>query len=207
MNIVTVSREFGSGGRELARRLAEQLGYDYFDKEIVVEIAKRMGIDENYINSFLQGKISGGIAMHFGCSFLSYASLSGNTIQILLEQRKLIKEIATKGNCVIVGCAANILLEEFNPCNLFVYADEEQKIARCMEHSHKYGESNESEIKTKMKQIDEIRKKRQKIISGIEWGKKEGYHLCINTSNKKIKSIVPAIAEYVKIWMKNEAST
>ena len=115
-NIITISREFGSGGREIGKRLADELKYTYYDSEIITAIAKETGLEEEYINNISERGIYP-YAFQFAKSFSMYTPFQSNQTDILVAQQKILKEIAKKGNCVIVGRGANIILKEHNPMN------------------------------------------------------------------------------------------
>lgn len=198
MNIITISREFGSGGREVGKRIADILGYAYYDREIITAIAEKHDFNENYVESMLENGFSFCMPVTYGRTF-SYSDVGGQqAIQLLSTQCKMLKEIASKGNCVIVGRSANIILEDMNPLNIFVYADMESKVRRCRERASGNENLKDSELKRKIKQIDSNRAKHQRFLSEKKWGDKEGYHLCVNTSDADIKAISSIIAEYAK---------
>lgn len=198
MNIITISREFGSGGRELGKRIADILGFSYYDREIITAIAEKHDYDENYVENMLESRFPFTMPITYGRTF-SYTDATGQqAIQLLSSQYKLLREFASKGNCVIVGRSANIILEEFNPLNIFVYADMESKIKRCRERAPENENLRDFEMKRRIKQIDSGRAKHQKFLTDQKWGNKEGYHLCVNTSGLDIKSISPVIADFAK---------
>ncbi len=201
MKIITVSREFGSGGREIGKRLSDELGLAYYDREIVTEIAKRSSFDEEYVSNTLEKSVPYSYPIHFGRTF-SYASTvsDNNSVTLFSEQTKLLREIAEKGDCVIVGRAADVILSDYNPFNLFVYADMSSKIKRCIERSKDSEVLDEKKIAKMIKKIDSERRKIHGMISNGEWGDRRGYHLCVNTSGVDIKKLVPEIASYINAW-------
>lgn len=199
--IITISREFGSGGREIGKRLAEELKVNYYDREIITEIARETGLSEEYVaNSSEKGIIS--YSYKFARTFSNYSNLQSNKTEILIATSKVLKEIAKKGDSVIVGRGANAILEEYGPMNIFVYADMETKVKRCHEKSSEDEKLTDKEIRNKINQIDKGRKNYHKIISNLEWGDKENYNLCINTSGIDIKNVIPSLAEYIRNWFK-----
>ena len=202
MGIITISREFGSGGRELGKRLADALGYGYFDREIVTKIAENTKCDEEYVARSLEHGNFGFIPITFGRTFSYPAYAPTDAVNLFSEQHKILKEIASKGNCVIVGRASDTVLKDFNPINIFVYANRESKIARCRERGNVDCDVSEKEIEKSIKKIDSQRAKYHELFSDSPWGDKSGYHLCINTSGIEIKKIVPFVCEYVKELMK-----
>ena len=130
MRIITISREFGSGGRELGKRLAEQLGFNYFDREIITEIAKKTELDEHYIDSVLEKGITA-YPIHIGQTFAGVSTINHTPIEVLVAQQKILKELAEQGDAVFIGRSADAILKDYNPLNIFVYAEMESKLARC----------------------------------------------------------------------------
>lgn len=199
MKIITISREFGSGGRELGKRLADAMGMQYYDREILTALTEETALDEAYVSR----KMEQGNVHHFPITFartFSYPRNESNTAKLLAEQQKLLKKIAEKGeDFVMIGRNADIALEEFQPLNLFVYADMESKVNRCM--AREEGDLTAAEMVKRIRQVDKGRKKSRELMTKRAWGAKEAYHLCINTSGVTIKEIVPAIAEYAKIML------
>lgn len=205
MRIVTVSREFGSGGRELGKRLADQLNVAYYDKEIIGKIAEKVQMDAHYIENVLER----GYTQHYPYTFrrsFAFAPKPPNAYSTLLaEQAKIIRELAAKEDCVIVGRGANILLQKEKPFNLFVYADMPAKIARCRERASEHEHLSDRKLEQMIRKIDKDRASAYSLISGRVWGDRTGYHLCLNTTNMPIPMIVPHIAEYARLWFEQTA--
>lgn len=171
MRIITISREFGSGGRELGKRLAEELGFAYYDKEILSMISEKMQMDEGYIEK---------------------------------ELNKIIRSLAEKEDCIIVGRGADAILREYNPFSLFIYADQESKVARCRNRAPEDERLSENELKQKMKQIDKSRAATYALVSEYSWGDKKAYQLCINTSGIMIPKMASCLADFAKIWFERK---
>lgn len=199
MNIITISREFGSGGRELGKRLADLLGYAYYDKEIEETVAQRMNMDADYVEQSIGHGMLVNIPLHFGKTLASTYMLK-QQVEILVEKQRVLKEIATKSDCVIVGRAADVILAEYNPCKIFVYADMAYKVERCQRYAEPKEKKSPCELEREIKRIDSSRSKYHDILSDRRWGQKENYHLCINTSGLEIKKMIPSIAAYAKEW-------
>lgn len=197
--IVTISREFGSGGKEIAKRLADELGYAYYDSEIIKLLAKETNMSEEYIENISERGVYP-YAFQFAKSFAMYSAMQNNQTEILVKQAKILKQIAQKGNSIIVGRGADTILKDYNPMKIFVYADLESKINRCKQKAKEDENLTDKELEKKIKNIDKNRKELNNLISNTEWGKKENYNLCINTSNIEIKSIVPSVAMYIENW-------
>ncbi len=199
MRIVTVSREFGSGGREVGKRLADELGFAYFDREILAAVAQKSSLSEDYIERTLESGVLRQYPLTFGRTLYHLPSVSDAT-SLLADQHKVLREIASSGDCVIVGRGANAVLKEFDPFDIFVYADKESKMKRCRERASEAEKMSDRELERRMKQIDKARAENSSLISEYPWGDKRGYDLCINTSGKEIKAIVPAIAQLANQW-------
>lgn len=194
--IITISREFGSGGKEIAKRLADKLGYAYYDSKIIDLLVKETGMSEEYITNISEKGIYP-LPFQFGKTFTTNLFVQKNQTDILIMQSKILKSIAEKGNAIIVGRGANVILKDYNPLNIFVYASIESKINRCKEKASKDEHLTDKELLNKIKEVDKNRKAFNNLISNAEWGNKENYDLCINTSNIEIKKIINPLAEYI----------
>lgn len=201
--IITISREFGSGGREIGKRLSDKLGIAYYDREIITKIAQETGMSDKYIENISEKGIYP-CALQFAKSFTTYSTIQNTQTDMLVTQQRILKEIAEKGNCIIIGRGANVILKEYNPINLFIYANIGSKIKRCREKRTEYEKFTDKELKNKLAQIDKNREKHHSLISNEVWGDKSNYHLCINTSNIEIKKIVPALSEYIQTWFRRK---
>ncbi len=197
--IITVSREFGSGGREVGKRLADELGFEYYDREILEQVAKESQLDETYVENMLSGKFSVSLPVTFGRTFIYADVVQQNMTNLLIAEQKIIKSIAEKGNdVVIVGRSADVILKEYNPLNIFVYASMEAKIKRCRWRAPRNEELTDKELAKKIKQVDAGRKKQRKLITDSEWGAPENYHLCLNTTGVNIKDLIIPLAAFAK---------
>ncbi len=196
MGIITISREFGSGGRELGIKLAEKLGYKFYDKELIALVSKEGGKTENYIENVLS-KIND-YAYTPRNSFTFYTKEQKNLTDELIMERKVIGEIAKKGNCVIVGRGADIILKDQNTIDIFVYSNMQSKIKRCKEYAKDEDKLNEKELEHKIKTVDKARQKLYVMLGQDCWGKKENYDICINTTNLNISKLANGLAELIK---------
>lgn len=200
MKIITVSREFGSGGREVGKRLADELGIAYYDREIITKIAENSSLDEQYIENVLNRGIVRDFPITFSHSFAIIPTFKSNVSTLLAEQNKVIRSLAEGGDCVIVGRNADTILAEMNPFKLFIYADMDSKVKRCRERASEDEKLTDRELIKKIRQIDKARAETHDIIAATSWGAKEGYHLCVNTTGIEIKQIIPQIAAYSEHW-------
>lgn len=203
MRIITIGREFGSGGREVGKRLADALGIAYYDREIITEIAKQSELDEKYVEHVLETGMPHGMFLTFGHT-LSAASVVGvhPATSVLAAQRKVIQKLAQQ-DCVIVGRCADVILKDKEPFKIFVYADEKSKLVRCRERTPEHERLTDKQLLKKIRKIDKGRKKLHSLFLGGEWGDREEYNLCVNTSGTVIKEVVPCIADYVNHWFEN----
>lgn len=199
--VITISREFGSGGRELGKRIAEELGYAYYDREVVKEVAKRMEKEEDYVSAAFEKGVFLGIPIQYNQT-TAYVSPQGqDKIDLVIEAKNLLTDLAAKGNCVIVGRAASVLLQEFQPFNVFVHADMAHRVQRYKERSQEQENCSRKELEAKIRQMDEDRARYYSLVSKGEWGDKNGYHLCVNTTGKEIEQLAPMVAAYAKAWL------
>lgn len=205
MKIITISREFGSGGRELGKRLADFLNYDYYDSEIISMVAQKSGLDATYVENTLSNHGWKNQSITFRETMNSAAYMQASKVSLLLSQKKVIEEIAAMGkDCVIVGRNADVILREYQPFNIFVCAEAEAKIKRCMERAKEGEKWSEKELLHRMRQIDKVRSQTREIMTGSPWGQPEAYHLTVNTTMWNIKELVPAVANFTERWFERE---
>ncbi len=201
MRILTISREFGSGGRELGKRLADLTGFDYYDSEILSAVAQNSGMDEHYVENALADHGWRSYPLTFRGTFGSGAYVQSARIQLLLEQKRVIERIAAMGkSCVIVGRNADVILRNYRPFSIFVCADAASKLKRCVERAPEGEGLSEKELLSKMKQIDKGRAQTRTLIGGPAWGERGAYHLTVNTSGWEMKRLAPAVAEFAAHW-------
>lgn len=197
--IITIGREFGSGGRQLGLKLAEILGIRYYDKEIITEIAKRTDLSEEYVHDTVGRRPVFSYPVHVGRTFTSV-----NTLQVMEsgalfnEQCKLLKEFADKSDCIIVGRCADYILKDYGPFKIFVYADMASKIARC--RNYEEGEQKtDKELKRLIKRIERNRAENYRFYTSLKWGDKLNYDMCVNTTNGDIDKIAMSIAKLLQV--------
>lgn len=195
--IITVSRQFASGGRELGKRLADALGLEYFDKELIAEIAKSTALDENYVSKVLENGGFANFAFSFAHTMPLAATAYNSVTDVLVAQQNVIKAIAEKGDCVIVGRCADVITLPYNPVRLFVYADEKSKLARCRERADADEDVSDKRLLKSFKTIDKARAKLHDLLANYPWGDMYGYDLMVNTSSVEIKNIVAPLADLI----------
>ncbi len=188
--IITISREFGSGGRSIGKLVAEKLGVSYYDRELIEMLAEETGFSKEYIEQ--NGEYSP------GNSRFSYAFVGRNidgmsiTDYLWFEQQKKILEIAEKEPCVIVGrCADYILRERNDVFNVFIHAPVAERAKRIVEV---YGETDVAPEK-RLREKDRKRAVNYKYYTDEEWGKAKQYHLTLDSSVFGIEGCAQLIAE------------
>ena len=195
--IITISREFGSGGRELGKRLAEELRVAYYDREIVTAIAQRSELAEEYVGQILENRILSYYPITVASSFAAMPptdTLHYVNHGIYNAQNDIILELGQKSDCVIVGRCADYILEDYKPYNIFVYADMESRLERCRAKGGRDAELSDKELQKKIQSIDKSRAQYYRFYTGKTWGDRYNYDLCINTSGKDIGRLAKAIA-------------
>ena len=193
--LITISREFGSGGRLIGKRLAEKLDIPYYDKELLDRIAEESGFSKEMMveaekkakNSFLYS-----LASAMGTGEAGPESLSLNE-RFFLAQFDTIRRIADEGSCVIVGrCADYVLRGMPEATNVFIYAEEADKIKRAVQE---YGVPEDS-VKKLMKDTDKARANYYAYHTGKKWGEHVNYNLSIDSGYIEIEDIVDLIIKY-----------
>jgi len=203
MKIITISREFGSGGRELGKRLADLTGWDYYDKEIITAIADNKNLDEGYVSRMLENHGWKNVPLSFRNSFAA-AAPSMQTV-LLVEQKQVIEKIAREGkDFVIVGRNADVLLQEYHPFSIFVCADMETKVRRCVEYASENEKLSRKEMERKIRNIDKNRFHAREILTESKWGDREAYHLVVNTTDWDIKELTSAVKAYADCWFQRK---
>ena len=162
MKIITISREFGSGGRELGKCLADLTGYDYYDSEIIYTIAKNIGVAPDYVENTLSNHGWQNLAITYSGTLSSTTYVRASQVQMLVEQKKAIE----RRDCIIVGRNADMILQDYQPFNIFVCAEMEAKVRRCMERAPEGEKLTEKELIRKLKQIDKIRSQTRDLMGG-----------------------------------------
>jgi cytidylate kinase len=192
-NIITISREFGSGGREIGQKLAAKLGIPFYDKEIIAETAYKTGFAEEYVKK--QGEYASA-RNWFEYSFSARNNSYGMSPEDYLwsKQREVILDLVKKGPCVIVGrCADYILRDRKDVLNVFIHADYDKRIKRICEV---YKEPEHTE--KMLKDIDKKRSFNYKYYTEQTWGKSQNYDITLDAGTLGIDQCVDIIAEVAK---------
>lgn len=197
--IITIGREFGSGGRELGRRLAEYLGFEYYDREIITEIAKRSEMSEKYVQQVIDSDPHSLFPITIGHTFAYINNYAiDHQQEVYRHNCDVLKSMAEKSNCVIVGSCADYILKEYNPYKIFVYAESDSKLARCRSREAEKEHLSDKKLKKFIKNVDKNRARFYEFYTGNVWGDKVNYDIMVNTSNVEIKKLIPMLAKMFK---------
>ena len=200
--IITIGRQFGSGGREIGEMLAKNYGINCYDKELLSRAAKESGFceemiqnhDERPTNSFLYNLVMD--TYSFGYNASSFVDMPISH-KVFLAQFDTIKKIAEEGPCVIVGRCADYALSDFdNVLNIFIHADEESKIKRIKERFADV--KTDDQARDMMNKKDKQRQSYYNYYSSKKWGRADSYDLSINSSILGIEGTVKFITQYVE---------
>ena len=198
--IITIGREFGSGGREIGARLAGELGFAYYDKEIVAAIADRSKLAEDYVNQVVENQIHTYYPITIASTFNAIPDDSVYTVNrsIFAAQAEILEELAGKSDCVIVGRCADHILAEHHPFRVYVYADMAHKVARCRARDEGMEKLSDKELEKRIRAVDKARSQYYRFYTGESHDDRMTYDLGINTSTISIQDAVAAIAALVR---------
>ena len=186
--VITISREFGSGGRTIGKKVAEKLNIPCYDNELIQKIAEESGFNENYIKDTGECAPGGFLASAF-----SHLPSGPNNADYLWKiQYRIISELAEKGSCVIVGrCADYILREKADCLRVFIHADMKFRAQRIV---NVYGEREESP-EQRLKDKDKRRAAYHRFYTDMKWGYAQNYDLTLNSGTLGIDRCVDIIKE------------
>lgn len=196
--VVTIGRQFGSGGRHIGKQLAEQLGIAYYDKELINLASKESGICGEFFEKAderTSGSLLKALAMGFSMNnaiFQSNDYLSNESLFRI--QSDVIRKVAAEGSCVLVGRCADYILRDYPHCiNIFVSASMDDRIRRAME----YNQLSEKDAEEFIRKADKSRASYYNYYTDKTWGAAESYDLCINTSVCGIDRTVEFIRSFI----------
>ena len=199
--IVTIARQYGSGGREIGERIAELLDIPLYDKELIKDVAEKSNLSEEVVksteetaaNSLLytlaMGSNTLGTTMHFG-----YKMPLNDRLFIL--QSEIIKEYAKAGSCVIIGrCADHVLRDEENVLRIFIYGDLDHRQERVRQ---RHPEVKSSQVIDIINKTDKRRASYYNFYTGNKWGKYDNYDMALNSSTLGIEGTAQVIVASAK---------
>ena len=186
--LITIAREHGAKGREIAREVAKRLMVPYYDKNLAKIAADESGLSEEYMLNVTDGSQSRFSDLYLGLDPTDIAKIA---------QRNALENIAKNGSAVIVGRAADYVLKEYNPIKIFIYADEKFKIKNVM---NSYNDT-EAEAYKHIKESDKNRSHYYEMVTGKKWKNMDNYDFSINSSigiDKTVDMIVAYINTLIK---------
>ena len=195
--IITISREFGSGGHSIGEQVAKELDIPFYDGEIVNRVASESGYTKELIEE--QGEHTNASDKWFNISTASAMYFQSPQDEIFLAQRKVILECAQKGSCVIVGRCSDYILKSENifAIHVLIHADMPHRIQRVRE---RYGEIEEVSVKKRIQKKDKQRRTYYRYYTDQHWGDYENYDLALDSGTLGEKHCVNLICELAKHW-------
>ncbi len=199
--VITISRQYGSGGRFVGRKLAETLGIPFYDNELISLAAKKSGFAESL---FENAEKNTTYSLLYSLSMFG----TGNggvyglplSDKVFLIQSDIIKQVAADGPCVIVGrCADYVLRERKDVVHFFLHSDMPSRMNRAMT----YYNLEEKKAKEAIEKTDKKRAAYYNYYTGERWGDVKNYHLCLNTDSVGIDAAVDILANYVRSFEKS----
>lgn len=199
--IITIGRQYGSGGREIGRKLALRLGIPFYDRELIARAAKKSGFSEELFDQ-LDKRATNSLLYSltmFGSTGLNGMSL---TDQLFLAQANVLREIADAGPAVMVGrCADHVLREYDNRFDFFVTGSLDDRLQR-IQTSDDYELGGKASPRATLEKMDKQRATYYNYYTGRVWGKSDHYDLCINSGRLGIEGSVDIILAYVNALKK-----
>lgn len=187
--VITLSREYGSGGRYIGKLIAQKLGIKLYDKEFIIKVAEETGLSEQYIKENEQKRNVLDVLNN------GYYSDMNNSDELFVKESELIKEVSAKEPCVIVGrCADQILKDNKNALKVFIYSNMEDKINRAV----KYYGMDKKKAEKEISRIDKLRGNHYKYYTGKEWKDFSNYDICINSDKLGVEKAADLIIDMAK---------
>ena len=194
--VITISRQYGSGGRIIGKKLAEDLGIPFYDNELITLAAEKTGLAKDYFKNSESASV-GNILLSLS-TFTPSSEIYGLPLneRIFLVQSKIIKDLAEQDSCVIIGRCADFILQDFPNCtNIFIHADLNDRVERAI-HTYGLEEKNAENIVLK---TDKKRASYYSYFTNKKWGKAENYELVLSSSKISIANAVEVIKTYIKL--------
>ena len=187
--VITLTREYGSGGRYIGKLVAQKLGIKLYDKEFIIEVAEKTGLSEQYIKENEQKRNALDILNN------GYYSDLSNSDELFVKESQLIKEVSDREPCIIVGrCADQILKDNKNVLKVFIYSDMKNKIDRAV----KYYGMDKKKAEKEIIRIDKLRENHYKYYTYKKWKDFSNYDICINSDKVGVEKAADLIVEMAK---------
>ncbi len=196
-NLITLNRQFGSGGREVGKRLADALNWSYYDKELLKIMAEETGFSEGQLIHFDE-KSTRNYAYSVGRSFTSYLQPLSIDVQLALD--KIIKDVAQKEDSIFIGRCSNYILRDQNPLKIFIYSsDITFRVERCFSKVPEDRAKGEKQMIKEILAVDKKRARYHEQFTGQNYEDMSNYNLCIDTSIVGIKGAVELIMKALEM--------
>ena len=195
--IITIERQYATGGKRIAKMVAEKLGIPYYNNQILEMAGEKIGLHADYLRD-VEETTSGSLL--FSLAMAATVNATGVTLmslsqQLFLAEEEIINEIVKEGPCVIVGRCSDYILRERNDClNVFIYGDRESRIDRAM---NVYNVPR-NEVESMVRKMDKRRANFFTTCAQKKWGERENYDLCIDSGTLGIEKCVDIIVEAAK---------
>ena len=202
--VISISREFGSGGRLIGKQLAARLGIPCYDRTLILKTAEKSGLSPDFI-ARAEERARSRFHMSIAPIGIGAPTMSSHGIpvshQAFFAQSDVIRELADQGPCVIVGrCSDYVLGERSNCLKVFIYADLADRVTRCAEEYH----IETANMTERVKEIDRGRANYYNYYTGHNWGEMRQYDLTLNSSATGVDGAVELIATLVRLWEKRD---
>ena len=195
--VITIAREYGSGGRYVGKLLSEKLGIKLYDKNLIQIISNESGLSASYIEENEQN-IHANLLSSFNTQY--YDNLS-NDDNLFIAESKAIKEIAQKGSCIIIGrCSNHILKDNKNVINIFLYSDDKNKVARAV----KYYGLNKENAQKQINKINKARENHYRYYTNAEWKDLSNYDIAINVDTYGAEATASILAKLINDYQNQE---
>ena len=196
--IITMEREFASGGNEIGRRVAKKLGIELYDRNILIEAAKRLELPAIYVEQ-LEETAPGSIIFNLSKTAIGGIHKDSSNLpmteRLFLEEKKIIEEIVDKQDCVIVGRCASYILKDRPDClKVFVHADKQYRLQRAIE-TEKLAKDEAEEF---LRKSDKRRSGFYNVHTGWKWGDMERFDICLDSGSLGIDCCVDVLAGMMK---------
>lgn len=192
--VITISREFGSGGREIGHRLAKKLGIPFYDRELIAMAAKDSNISEElfHANDEVIGEKERTRNEYAAMDPLSDRYEIPVSDQLFFIQSKVIRQLSQRGPCVMIGRCSDVIVED--PFQVFICSSLKKRVERLLSMEEDASAVKVKELEARIRAIDAKRRDYYQYYSGNEWGKPKNYHLCLNSGKLGIDACVEIIA-------------
>lgn len=200
--VITIGREFGSGGREIGIKLAERLGIPFYDKEIITLAAETGGIDPQLVARNEEGASRVANRSKGRMQFFSFSYAPDFSDAIYLQQCKVIKDLAAKGPCVIVGRCSDHVLRDEGSINIFIAASMPYKIQRKRLVAIEKKDYTDEQMARYINDMNAARANYYNHYTGGKWGNSGTYHLCVHSDLVGVEGSVETILTYLQNMQK-----